>query len=447
MSHHHPVGCLDRRSLLRRAGFASIAVGMTPAMLAACGDDDDGGSSSEAPASSAAPASSEAPASSSAPATSEAAPESTAAASSAESSAAGTTAAEGAVGMPSANAAVPAASGTEDFLSWEGYDIPDQLKAWREKNGVEVKATYIANHDEIQAKLLAGGGSQGYDIITYYQGYRPLYTELGILEPLDVEKIPNLVNLLPYFASGDKEFWVGADGVRTGIPWTWGSIGITYDSAVVTTEPTSWMQLLEPEWKGKVGLPDDPVGSFTLACHVLGKDPAAVPKADVGEVVDFLKQIIGQSKSIAPSFGDLATQLVSGDVAITWQGWAAMNSFAAAAGKDTVKTVVPKEGAFSFCDAYALPKGADNADTTYSWMNEALDPKVNADAAVYLVGGVTVTGAPELLDDATRSLYPYEDLDGLLERAPFYNNPPKESDEYVTFDEWQAKWQEIKAGS
>jgi hypothetical protein len=72
---------------------------------------------------------------------------------------------------------------------------------------------------------------------------------------------------------------------------------------------------------------------------------------------------------------------------------------------------------------------------------------VNADAAVYLVGGVTVQGAPELLDDATRSLYPYEDLDGLLERAPFYNNPPKESDEFVTFDEWQAKWQEIKAGA
>ena len=110
------------------------------------------------------------------------------------------------------------------------------------------------------------------------------------------------------------------------------------------------------------------------------------------KIEDLLKQIIAQSRGIAPSFGDLSTQLVSGDVAITWQGWAAMNSFAAAAGKNTVKTVVPKEGAFSFCDAYALPKGADNADTTYSWMNEVLDPQINADAAVYLVGGVTVHG-------------------------------------------------------
>jgi spermidine/putrescine-binding protein len=349
--------------------------------------------------------------------------------------------------MPGPDAAVPTASGNVDFLSWEGYDIPDQLKAWREANGVEVKPTYIANHDEIQAKLLAGGGGQGYDIITYYQGYRSLYSDLDILEPLDPDKMPNLANLFPYFASGDKEFWVLADGTRVGVPWTWGSIGITYDASVVTTEPTSWYELLEPKWKGKVGLPDDPTGSLALAAHVLGKDPAALPKGELSEVEDLLRQIIAQAKGIAPSFGDLSTQIVSGDVAITWQGWAAINSFAAAAGKNDVKTVVPKEGAFSFCDAYAIPKGADNADTAYAWMNEVLDPAVNAAAAVYLVGAVVVEGAAEQLDETTRALYPYEDLEGLLERAPFYGNPPRESAEFVTFDEWQAKWQELKAGA
>ena len=33
----------------------------------------------------------------------------------------------------------------------------------------------------------------------------------------------------------------------------------------------------------------------------------------------------------------------------------------------------------------------------------------------------------------------------LLERAPFYNNPPVESDEFVTFEEVQTQWQEVKA--
>ena len=39
-----------------------------------------------------------------------------------------------------------------------------------------------------------------------------------------------------------------------------------------------------------------------------------------------------------------------------------MNTFAADAGVKTFKTDVPKEGSFSFCDAYAIPKGADNVD-------------------------------------------------------------------------------------
>ena len=133
-------------------------------------------------------------------------------------------------------------------------------------------------------------------------------------------------------------------------------------------------------------LPDDPVGSYTLASHVLS-------------------QIIAQSNGIAPTFGDATTRMTSGDADICWQGWAAMNQFAADAGVDTFKTRVPKEGSFSFCDAYALPKGADNVDASLSWMNESLDPKVNADAAVVLVGGVTVEAAVTNLPANIAGLY------------------------------------------
>ena len=149
---------LSRRELLRRSG-ALVVVGMTPAMLAACGGDDDETT------------------------TSSAAPEATS-----------TTAAE---------PAAPPASGTIDFLSWEGYDIPGPMKPWKTENSVDVKPTYIANHDEIQTKLKAGGGG-GYDLITYYQGYKPLYTELDILTALDDGKLPNVAGLFPYFAGKEK---------------------------------------------------------------------------------------------------------------------------------------------------------------------------------------------------------------------------------------------------
>ena len=286
-----------------------------------------------------------------------------------------------------------------------------------------------------------------YDLITYYQGYKPLYQELGILSPIDISKVPNIDNEFPYFKSDVGNFWIDADGTWTGVPWTFGSIGITWDDEALPGGLTSWYDLLDPKLENKIGLPDDPVGSFTLAAHTLGYDPAMVTQDQKTEIVDLLTQIVSHARSVAPSFGDMTTQLVNGDIVACWQGWAAMNSFAADAGKDTVMTTVPEEGSFSFCDLYAIPTTADNVDTVYSYLNNVLEPEVNAAAAEFLVGGVTVEGAVEFLDEATRSLYPYEDLDGLLERAPFYNNPPVESDEFVTYEEWIDTWQEVKAST
>ena len=94
-----------------------------------------------------------------------------------------------------------------------------------------------------------------------------------------------------------------------------------------------------------------------------------------------------------------------------------------------------------------LPPTAQNPDAALAWINQALDPIVNAEAAEYLVGGVTVEASVDHLNKATRGLYPYEDLDGLLELAPLAINAPTESDEYVTFPEWNEAFQEIKAGA
>jgi spermidine/putrescine transport system substrate-binding protein len=384
----------NRRLFLQRAGLITLTVGAGPTLLAACGDDDDDDTAE--------------------------------------------TAAQG-------PAEAPAASGRVDFLSWEGYDIPDPLKSWKTQNDVTVKATYIGNHDEIQTKLKAGGAGAGYDIITYYQGYKPLYQELDILEPLDDQKLPNLKNLFPYFASDEGNFWIDPDGTRTGVPWTWGSIGITIDGRRVKSMPTSWFDLLEPQFKGKVAIPDDPTGAWALGAHISGFDPSEVSKDDGEKVFDLLSQVAAQSTGISPSFGDATTKMTAGDADVCWQGWAAMNQFAADAGVDTFETEVPEEGSFSFCDAYALPAGADNADAALAWMNESLDPKVNADAAVILVGGVTVADAVPELPKNIANLYAYDDLEQLLERSPFYNNPPIESDEFVTFEEVQKRWQEIKA--
>ncbi len=385
---------LSRRMLLRRGGAAALGLGLMPTLLAACGGGDDGG-----------------------------------------------------------DAVAPEASGTIDYLSWTGYDIPDPMKAWKTQNSVDVKPTYIGNHDDIQAKIKAGGGS--YDLITYYQGYKDLYTELDILSTIDTDKIPNVEGLFPVFKEADsRNLWIEEDGDWTGVPWTWGSIGITWDDKTLPGGLSSWYDLLDAKFKGKVAMVNDPLGAFTLTAHILGKDPSALPKAEYAEIEDFLKKMVGQAKTVSPGFPEMTKALVDGEAVVCYQGWAYQNYLAAQAGSTTVKTKTPTEGAFSFCDVYAIPQTTDNADTAHAWINQALDPVANARIAEYLVAAVTVEASATEINADTKALYPYDDLElgdttgdrlnKLFELAPFYGNPPVESDEFVTFSEMSEKWEEIK---
>jgi spermidine/putrescine-binding protein len=335
--------------------------------------------------------------------------------------------------------------GVLDFLSWEGYDLPKIMHDWKKANGVNVKATYIASHDDIQAKLLSGGG-KGIDLITYGPHYASYYRELGIVTQLDQSKIPNLAKLSPFFASAIDNAWINADGVRTGVPWTWGAIGILYDSNVVG-KPSSYDVLFDPKFKGKVGFTDDPSGSYAAAANTLGLNVSKMTEDDFRKITDWLKKLAKQTKGIAPSNGDLTSKFVAGEIVYAFNGWAAIGSFAENAGKKGIKTAWPGRGGYTFVDAWAIPPHADNVETAYAWINETLDPAVNAKAAEFLVGGVVTEGAEQLLPEALRRLLPYNNLKAFVARVPLQNNPPVKSDQYVTFQKMLDAWDEVKVSA
>ena len=177
---------------------------------------------------------------------------------------------------------------------------------------VEIKTNYIANHDDIQGKIKAGGAGGGFDLITYYQGYKPLYAQLEILKPIDEYKLPNLENLDEFWAGDLGNFWVDEDGTRTGVPWTW-----TLARASPTTRrrrprcrrtTTCSTRSSRARWRSSTTRP----APGRSARHILGMKPDEVKKADLAKVNDFLSQIIAQSSGVSPSFGDVTTKLTVG---------------------------------------------------------------------------------------------------------------------------------------
>jgi spermidine/putrescine-binding protein len=372
-----------RRRFLKSAGLTTVTIGAGPAFLAACGGSDESSTN------------------------------------------------EG-------SATTLKVSGDVDFLSWEGYDLPKPMASWKRENDVAVRPTYIASNDDIPAKLARG--SSAFDLSSAYQGNVDYYEELGILQPIDEDRIPNLAKLYPAFR--DMEFFV-IDNKRYGVPFTWGSTVLNYDPKF-TGEPTSWFDLLEPKFSGKVLVVDDPTVNMQLAGHLLGFDVPNYTEAQFEEVKTLLRKFIAQTKAVSPTYGDVTQAFVSGEGAAFFCGWSAVDLFAADAGKK-IKSTLPKEGSFSFCDGWTIPSDADNADAALAFANASLQDKVQADAAVSLSGGVVTPGAVPLLPDNFAELYPYEDLDALLAKAPFYMVAPRESDQFVTYEGWLKAWQELKS--
>jgi hypothetical protein len=105
------------------------------------------------------------------------------------------------------------AAATVTFLGWQGYDDPLVFDGWTTSKEITLNTTYIGNNDEIVTKLRSGGLGT-IDLVTPYMGYIPLMVKLGILQPVDRARVPNLEKVIPLFLNDSN---LNPGGVHLGI--------------------------------------------------------------------------------------------------------------------------------------------------------------------------------------------------------------------------------------
>jgi len=341
-------------------------------------------------------------------------------------------------------------SGTVSFLSWQGYDLVGvaAMDTWCKENDVVVKSTYISTHADITSKFTTGGGKGIYNLSTYFQGYGPFYESLGIPVPLDMSRIPMFKDTYPIFQTGPvAEQWWLINGNQLCAPFTWGLMGCNYDSEK-TKAPASYLDLLKPEFKGKVGIVDDVIGSIVIGAHVHGifRENSQYTPDEAKQIMSYWTELKKNARTIIPSYGNMADQFVAGEIIAGVPGWAAVNSFAAGKGDMTVAHTVPQEGAAAFVDGYMIPPEATDLDTVYAFINEALTPEVQAQTAEFLVQGAVSPAAVPLMSAETAALYPYDQIDEILTTsAPLEAIPVSVPSGYVSWDEWNKIWTAFKA--
>lgn len=252
-----------------------------------------------------------------------------------------------------------------NLFVWTEYIPPDMQECFELVYGVKVNRDEYSANEEMYAKLSAGGTS--YDLVQPTDYIVSLMIRKGLLQELDHSKLPVMKN----FDQNYLDFSFDPGNKYT-IPYQAGTDAIVYNADKVTTPPTSFADLWNPEYAGRLVMLDDSratIGAtlLTLGYDVNTKDPAqlAEAKAKLAELVPNVKLFDSDSPKTALIAGDV-------DLGMTWTG----EAFLAQKENPAFQYVYPTEGAILWQDNWAMPKNAPHPDAAYAWLNYTMQGNI-----------------------------------------------------------------------
>ena len=267
----------------------------------------------------------------------------------------------------------PAAAADLVISNWDGYMAPDAMDAFKAATGVSGEVVVHATNEEIMGKLVASGG-KGYDVVFVSSPFAEVLNKLGLAEPIDHAKVPNLANLYPEATTLPHD-----SGNNFSVPYTWGTTGLCYRSDLVKTAPTSWNDLLAPsdDLKGKTTMLA--TDRWLLAAGFLAKG-YSVNETDPAKLTEVKDALIAAKKTLL-AYDDTTfySKLVSGEALMVqaWDGWC---NYGIAENAD-IKYVIPKEGSDLWLDTMVVMKSSEHKDAAFQFINFMLDAKNHAWAA------------------------------------------------------------------
>jgi putative spermidine/putrescine transport system substrate-binding protein len=185
----------------------------------------------------------------------------------------------------------------------------------------------------------------------------------GLWDTLDEKKIPNMKTIYDSYRRPQNK----------GIGWGLTGIGLIYNTDKVKVPPTSWLDLLDPKYKGKVVSFD--YGFNLLLLPILGAIGASAKNDEEGWKLITKAAQAGQFLSFGASNEDVKAPVVRGDAWIApW--FSSQARIWAKDEKAPIGYVVPKEGQLAFPLYFQIVKGSSpkQVEVASDIINTYLDP-------------------------------------------------------------------------
>ncbi len=263
---------------------------------------------------------------------------------------------------PEPNPRVEFESTEINIFTWTEYVPADIIDCFGLVYGVDVNTDYFSSNEELYTKMSFGENVNPYDVAHPSDYMIGVLIREELLQELDASKLPNTKNLDAGLVSAY------GDAVNYVVPYQMGTQAIVYNSETVETPPTSWADLWNTEYEGRIVSVDDSRVVIGAALLTLGYDVNTTDRAQLEEAKQKLLELMPNIRvfdSDSPK-----TPLLAGDVdlGIVWNG----EAFLAQQENPAFEYVFPSEGSIIFYDGMAIPENAPHPDASYAWFNYLL---------------------------------------------------------------------------
>jgi len=309
-----------------------------------------------------------------------------------------------------------AAGGEINVYNWGQYisdgtdGYIDVNKAFEEATGIKVNYMTFDSNESMYTKLKTGGSS--YDVIIPSDYMVGRLIDEGMLLPLDFDNIPNYQYIDEAYrnTSYDPEN-------KYSVPYTWGTVGLIYNSAYVDEEDLgSWDLLWNEKYDGKILMFDNPRDSFAIAQLLLGYD---LNTTDETELRAAAYKLIEQKPLVQSYVMDqIFDKMERGEAWIA--PYYAGDYLLMVEENEDLGFYFPEEGFNLFIDAMCIPTCATNKEGAEAYINFLCSPEIAGPNLEYLGYSTPETAAKDFMDpELIESEVAYPDEKTLLGGSAF----------------------------
>lgn len=247
-----------------------------------------------------------------------------------------------------------------NVCSWGEYIDESLITEFEEQTGIRVNYQTAESNEALYSLIKMGGAD--FDVIVPSDYMIARLIQEDMLAELNYDHIPNFQKIDPQFThlSYDLEN-------KYTVPYTWGSVGIIYNTAMVSEPITSWSAMFDEQYAGQVLMINNSRDALMAALCCLGYDINTTDEAQLTEAFELVKN--AKSKGVYQAFvmDEIFGKMEGGNAAIAM--YYAGDYLTMLENNEDLAFVIPEEGSNWFVDAMCVLKSSQHMDEAEEWIN------------------------------------------------------------------------------